>query len=176
MDKRRRKALSSPVKSDVGALLLSSPSQILRLTPLTSVLRAARAHDAALRMHPDLSLRFIKIHGIFWYPKQILTLAPVVASGEVVASMRSERQERQPRADSSSTAVLGGVMQRSSQPDRVVGFRVVVICETEGSQGGWLYWTVASPATKRGFCRRCISAESLQRYGTPPPRTRRPEA
>ena len=45
------------------ALLLSSPSQTLRLTPLTSALRAARAHDAVLRMYPDLPLRFIKIHG-----------------------------------------------------------------------------------------------------------------
>ena len=35
----------------------------LRLTPLTSALRAARAHDAVLRMYPDLPLRFIKIHG-----------------------------------------------------------------------------------------------------------------
>ena len=40
-----------------------SPSQTLRLTPLTSALRAARAHDAVLRMYPDLPLRFIKIHG-----------------------------------------------------------------------------------------------------------------
>ena len=47
----------------VGALLFSSPSQTLRLTPLTSALRAARAHDAVLRMYPDLPLRFIKIHG-----------------------------------------------------------------------------------------------------------------
>ena len=52
---------SSPVKSGVGGLLLSSPSQTLRLTPLTSALRAARAHDAVLRklimyklMYPDL--------------------------------------------------------------------------------------------------------------------------
>jgi hypothetical protein len=51
------------VKSDAGALLLSSPSKTLRLTPLTSALRAARAHDAVLRMYPDLPLRFIKIHG-----------------------------------------------------------------------------------------------------------------
>jgi hypothetical protein len=42
---------------------LSSPSQTLRLTPLTSALRAARAHDAVLRMYPDLPLCFIKIHG-----------------------------------------------------------------------------------------------------------------
>jgi hypothetical protein len=42
---------------------LSSPSQTLRLTPLTRALRAARAHDAVLRMYPDLPLRFIKIHG-----------------------------------------------------------------------------------------------------------------
>ena len=56
-------ALSSPVKSGVGGLLLSSPSQTLRLTPLTSALCAARAHDAVLRMYPDLPLRFIKIHG-----------------------------------------------------------------------------------------------------------------
>ena len=60
---KKRKALSSPVKSGVGGLLLSSPSQTLRLTPLTSALRAARAHDAVLRMYPDLPLRFIKIHG-----------------------------------------------------------------------------------------------------------------
>ena len=50
-------------KSVVGALLFSSPSQTLRLTPLTSALRAARAHDVVLRMYPDLPLRFIKIHG-----------------------------------------------------------------------------------------------------------------
>jgi hypothetical protein len=61
--KRTEGALSSPVKSGVGGLLLSSPSQTLRLTPLTSVLRAARAHDAVLRMYPDLPLHFIKIHG-----------------------------------------------------------------------------------------------------------------
>ena len=61
--KRTEGALSSPVKSGVGGLLLSSPSQTLRLTPLTSALRAARAHDAVLRMYPDLPLRFIKIHG-----------------------------------------------------------------------------------------------------------------
>ena len=67
-EKRTEGALSSPVKSGVGGLLLSSPSQTLRLTPLTSALRAARAHDAVLRMYPDLPLRFIKIHGIFWYP------------------------------------------------------------------------------------------------------------
>ena len=47
----------------VGALLFSSPSQTLRLTPLTSALRAARAHGAVLRIYPDLPLRFIKIHG-----------------------------------------------------------------------------------------------------------------
>ena len=45
------------------AFCFSSPSQTLRLTPLTSALRAARAHDAVLRMYPDLPLRFIKIHG-----------------------------------------------------------------------------------------------------------------
>ena len=61
--KKRKAALSSPVKSGAGGLLLSSPSQTLRLTPLTSALRAARAHDAVLRMYPDLPLRFIKIHG-----------------------------------------------------------------------------------------------------------------
>ena len=72
--------------------------------------------------------------GIFWYPKQILTLAPVVASGEVVASMRIERQERQPRADSSSTAVLGGVMQRARNLiGGWVSRRRVIFCETEGS-------------------------------------------
>ena len=63
MEKKERKALSSPVKSGYSGLLLSSPSQTLRLTPLTSALRAARAHDAVLRMYPDLPLRFIKIHG-----------------------------------------------------------------------------------------------------------------
>jgi len=47
----------------VGALLFSSPSQTLRLTPPTSALRAARAHGAVLRIYPDLPLRFIKIHG-----------------------------------------------------------------------------------------------------------------
>jgi hypothetical protein len=46
-----------------GALLVLISSQTLRLTPLTSALRAARAHDAVLRMYPDLPLRFIKIHG-----------------------------------------------------------------------------------------------------------------
>ena len=51
------------VESVVETLLFSSPSQTLRLTPLTSALRAARAHDAVLRMYPDLPLRFIKIHG-----------------------------------------------------------------------------------------------------------------
>ena len=61
--KKTEGVLSSPVKSGVGGLLLSSPSQTLRLTPLTSALRAARAHDAVLRMYPDLPLRFIKIHG-----------------------------------------------------------------------------------------------------------------
>ena len=50
-------------KSVVEALPSSSPSQTLRLTPLVSALRAARAHDAVLRMYPDLPLRFIKIHG-----------------------------------------------------------------------------------------------------------------
>ena len=47
----------------VSILALSPQSQTLRLTPLTSALRAARAHDAVLRMYPDLPLRFIKIHG-----------------------------------------------------------------------------------------------------------------
>ena len=43
------------VESVVETLLFSSPSQTLRLTPLTSALRAARAHDAVLRMYVSRS-------------------------------------------------------------------------------------------------------------------------
>ena len=60
--KNGRRALDT-TQSGVGGLLLSSPSPTLRLTPLPSALRAARAHDAVLRMYPGLPLRFIKIHG-----------------------------------------------------------------------------------------------------------------
>ena len=38
------------MESVVEPLLFSSPSPTLRLTPLTSALRAARAHDAVLRI------------------------------------------------------------------------------------------------------------------------------
>ena len=64
MEKKKTEGgLLTPLKSGVGGLLFSSPSPTLRLTPLTSASRAARAHDAVLRMYPDLPLRFIKIHG-----------------------------------------------------------------------------------------------------------------
>ena len=53
----------APLKSGERGLQFSSPLPTLRLTPLPSALRAARAHDAVLRMYPDLPLRFIKIHG-----------------------------------------------------------------------------------------------------------------
>ena len=63
--KRKKKEGALVVHSRVAAVAFcfSSPSPTLRLTPLTSALRAARAHDAVLRMYPDLPLRFIKIHG-----------------------------------------------------------------------------------------------------------------
>ena len=62
IQKKTEDALDT-TQSGVRGLLLSSPSPTLRLTPLPSALRAARAHDAVLRMYPDLPLRFIKIHG-----------------------------------------------------------------------------------------------------------------
>ena len=64
MEKKGREgALVGHSRVATVAFCFSSPSQTLRLTPLTSALRAARAHDAVLRMYPDLPLRFIKIHG-----------------------------------------------------------------------------------------------------------------
>ena len=48
--KKTEGGLLTPLKSGVGGLLFSSPSPTLRLTPLTSASRAARAHDAVLRM------------------------------------------------------------------------------------------------------------------------------
>ena len=61
--KKNRKTRLAPLKSGERGLLFSSPLPTLRLTPLPSALRAARAHDAVLRMYPGLPLRFIKIHG-----------------------------------------------------------------------------------------------------------------
>ena len=61
--KKKEGALVVHSRVAAVAFCFSSPSQTLRLTPLTSALRAARAHDAVLRMYPDLPLRFIKIHG-----------------------------------------------------------------------------------------------------------------
>ena len=63
MEKKEGEGALVATQEWLRCLLLSSPSQTLRLTPLTSALRAARAHDAVLRMYPDLPLRFIKIHG-----------------------------------------------------------------------------------------------------------------
>ena len=53
-----------PVESVVEALPFSSPSQTLRLTPLASALRAARARDAVtvLRMYPSLSRSAFALH------------------------------------------------------------------------------------------------------------------
>ena len=64
---------------------LSSPSQTLRLTPLTRALRAARAHDAILRMYPDLPLRFIKIHGdiLVSYAYKVTSLPRLVTPAKV---------------------------------------------------------------------------------------------
>ena len=61
--RKNRTTRSAPLKSGERGLQFSSPLPTLRLTPLPSALRAARAHDAVLRMYPDLPLRFIKIHG-----------------------------------------------------------------------------------------------------------------
>ena len=61
--KKNRKTRLAPLKSGERGLQFSSPLPTLRLTPLPSALRAARAHDAVLRMYPGLPLRFIKIHG-----------------------------------------------------------------------------------------------------------------
>ena len=52
-------------KSVVEALPSSSPSQTLRLTPLTSALRAARAHDAVLRMYPICLCAVSRYFGFF---------------------------------------------------------------------------------------------------------------
>ena len=63
VEKKNRTTRSAPLKSGERGLQFSSPLPTLRLTPLPSALRAARAHDAVLRMYPGLPLRFIKIHG-----------------------------------------------------------------------------------------------------------------